>query len=652
MKIALLYPGITECGFNSLKGNEGTWMHHGLAILSSCLKQNGHIITLLDLRRFDGWDHFKDEIEGMDFQAVAITMMSVDFNPACNAAKIIKEVKPKATIVVGGSHPSLCPEELEDLPFFDYILKGEGEISLPELIDCIEKGKTLPKVIEGRRLENLDDGPWADRDIFQSPEEPFVSFLKPPFVTLIAGRGCRYNCNYCQPAERIMFGHKVRRRSVDNIISELKTLRVKFHFNSWMLHDDCITEDREWVMEFTRKYKQAGFTQPFVCQSRADIICRNEDMVKELSDVGLRLFIIGFESGSDRVLKFLRKGCTREMNLQAAEICRKYRIKIWANYMLGLPTETKEEVLQTYTMLQQIKPFHCSPAFYTPHPGSDLFTWGKEMGIHLIVTHDSYRRNTYEPKIKGPDYDFLREILYKTMALEEDMAPVRAQLLTHVSAKNIDILFGPVKKTRNLLNSVRKKVKFYKNIGSKKVNPQCIIFDTELVNCREIIKEYNRYSFITDSDDPQIILKPCVECLINANDYPCLTFRLFSESVTSLQIIWFTASGIGITENINTKPGENGYYLNLAKIKLQGKAPDIHPWAGLIKQIRIDPALHPNIKMAISEVQICNNIPVIITDHNEGDSDNPTSLECPKNPDTAVKIIAIPTEIIRSRVKK
>ena len=450
MKIALLYPGITECGFNSLKGNEGSWMHHGLAILSSCLKQKGHQVTLLDLRRFSGWDHFKATIQAMDYPVVAITMMSVDYNPAGNAAKIIKELKPGTTIIVGGPHASICPEELEKLHFFDYIVKGEGEITLPELVANIERGEKLPKVIDGKRPDNLDDVLWADRDLFQCSEEPFVPFLKPPFVTLIAGRGCRYNCNYCQPAERLIFGRKVRRRSVDNIIRELKYLQDKFRFNSWMLHDDCITEDREWMIEFCRRYREEGFTQPFVCQSRADLICQNEDMTKTLYEAGLRLFIIGFESGSDRVLKFLRKGCTRELNLRAAEICHEYNIKIWANYMLGIPTETKEEVMETYTMLKQIKPYHCSPAFYTPHPGSDLYTWGQKMGIHLIGSHDSYRRNTYEPKIKGPDYDFLMEMLYKTVALGEDQNLVKAHVLTHTSAQNIDILRRILRKCKHI----------------------------------------------------------------------------------------------------------------------------------------------------------------------------------------------------------
>ena len=190
-----------------------------------------------------------------------------------------------------------------------------------------------------------------------------------------------------------------------------------------MIHDDCLTEDPDWVREFCRKLRKASIQKPFVVQSRADLVCRHPDMMVALRDVGLRLIIIGFESGSDRILKFLRKGCTRATNIEAAQIVRDLGIKIWANYMLGLPTETKEEVLETVSMLEQIRPYHCSPAFYTPHPGSDLYAMGQEMGIHLITDHNSYRRNTYEPKIKGPDYDFLHQMLSRTVALGEDNQP-------------------------------------------------------------------------------------------------------------------------------------------------------------------------------------------------------------------------------------
>ena len=430
MKVSLVYAGITECGFNSLRGNEGSWMNHGLAILSSAAKRAGHEVNLFDLRQMEGWNEFRHKICETNPAVFGLTMMSVDYNSVVKAAEIIKNECKDSVIVVGGPHASICPEELIPHKCFDYIFIGEGEVTFIELIAAIERGESMPRVIRGRSLENLDDAPWADRFLFSTPEEPFVPFLKPPFVTIIAGRGCKYNCNYCQPAERIIFGSKVRRRSVENVIGELKQLQSNFHFNSFMIHDDCITEDRKWVMQFCPRLKDEGFTQPFVAQSRADIICRNPDMVRALSMAGLRLMIIGFESGSDRMLRFLRKGCTRAQNIEAARICHDLNIKIWANYMMGLPTETKDEVLETYSMLEEIKPYHCSPALYTPHPGSDLYKIGEEMGIHLINNHDSYRRNTFDAKIKGPDYKFLLKIFYRSFALGEDMntpSPVQSQ---------------------------------------------------------------------------------------------------------------------------------------------------------------------------------------------------------------------------------
>jgi radical SAM superfamily enzyme YgiQ (UPF0313 family) len=273
-------------------------------------------------------------------------------------------------------------------------------------------------VLEGE-MPDLDELPFPDRGLFleewrkygytlDSPEVPFVPDLPAPFLTIIAGRGCKYNCSFCQPAERLLFGRQVRKRSPANIVAELTLLRDQYHFASFMFHDDCLTENREWVLEFCDLYEAGGFTQPFFCQSRADIIAQNEDMVRRMVEVGLRGYFIGFESGNDRVLKFMRKGTTREKNLAAARICKKYGIKIWANYMLGIPTETKEEVMDTLSMLKEIDPDWYSPAFYTPHPGSDLYDYCIEHDLSLITSHDQYRRNPWDIKVKGQDPEFLQ----------------------------------------------------------------------------------------------------------------------------------------------------------------------------------------------------------------------------------------------------
>jgi len=419
LKTTLIYPGIAGYGFNSLgQGMEAGWISHGLAQLSACAKGHGFQVDLIDLRALSCWDDLAAEIKRRQPDLVGVTMMSVDYNPAMKSIAVVKEIGPQIVTVVGGPHPTLVTEEVAENQKIDYIVTHEGEITFVQLLHAIQDGNPLSqRVLKGERPD-LDSLPFVDRDLFlqewrghgyslDSPEVPFVEELRPPFVTLIAGRGCRYNCNFCQPAERILFGRKVRRRSPENVLAELKELRERYHFASFMFHDDTLTEDGEWVTDFCQMYKEE-FEQPFFCQSRADIIVRHEEMVKLMAEAGCRGYFIGFESGNDRVLRFLRKGTTRQVNLEAARICRKYGIKIWANYMLGIPTETKEEMKETISMLKEIDPDYYSPAFYTPHPGSDLYEYCLVNNLCLITSHDQYRRNPTETKIRGQDYDFLR----------------------------------------------------------------------------------------------------------------------------------------------------------------------------------------------------------------------------------------------------
>jgi anaerobic magnesium-protoporphyrin IX monomethyl ester cyclase len=422
MKVTLIYPGIGGKGFNSLgQGMDSGWIGHGLAILAPCARQAGAEVDLIDLRALPDWDTFRTEIVRRKPNVVGLSMMSADYNPAMQALEIVRKIDPKIRTCVGGPHPTISPQEVQGSPLIDHIFLGEGEASFPDAIRKWIAGETVPHIVPAVPVD-LDRVPFADHDLFlsewrhwgyrlESPEAPFVPELPPPFVTIIAGRGCKYNCSYCQPAERFIFGRKVRRRSVPNVIAELKELRDKYYFGSFMFHDDCLTEDRAWVIAFCQAYREAGFTQPFFCQSRADIIVKNEDMVALMASVGLRGYLIGFESGSDRVLRFIRKGTKTWQNLKAAEICRKNGIAIWANYMLGLPTETEDEMRATIRMLKKIDPDYYSPAFYTPHPGSDLFDYCMEHGLSLIVSHDSYRRNPTEVKIKGHDPEFLQRAL-------------------------------------------------------------------------------------------------------------------------------------------------------------------------------------------------------------------------------------------------
>jgi anaerobic magnesium-protoporphyrin IX monomethyl ester cyclase len=420
LKTTLIFAGIAGRGFNSLQqGMDAGWISHGLASLSAAAKAQGYETDLIDLRALSGWDHFREILARRDPDVVGVTMMSVDYNPARQAIAIVKEVKPSTVTVIGGPHVTIALEDSVRIPHVDYLVTGEGEVTFPRLLQMIEGNDPPPQRVLRGVTPDLDAIPYADRDLFldewrkwgydlDSPEVPFVQELPGPFATIIAGRGCIYNCAFCKPGEDYLFGKRTRRRSVDNVIGEMRVLVEKHHLASFMFHDDCLTEDRDWVLEFTEKYIAEGFGLPFFCQTRADIVVRHEDMVVRMAEAGLRGYFVGFESGNDRVLKFIRKGTTVEQNRQAARICRKYGITVWANYMMGLPTETEEEVKDTIKMVKDIDPDYYSPAFFTPHPGTDLYDYVVEHDLSRITDYDSYRRNPTEPKIKGQDYEFLQ----------------------------------------------------------------------------------------------------------------------------------------------------------------------------------------------------------------------------------------------------
>ena len=420
LKTTLLFPGIAGRGFQCLKqGMDAGWISHGLASLSAAAKAEGFEVDLIDLRALESWDHFREVLADRSPDVVAATMMSVDYNPTCHALAIVKDIDPNTTTIIGGPHVTIALQDSLRIPNVDYLVTREGEVTFPKLLHAIEDGNPPASRVLRGETPDLNAIPFSDRDLFldewhkwgydvDSPEVPFAAELPAPFVTIIAGRGCLYHCTFCKPGEDYLFGRRTRKRSVDNVIEEIRRLVDGHHVASFMFHDDCLTEDRRWVMEFAEKYIAEEFTMPFFCQSRADIIVKHEDMVARMVEAGLRGYFIGFESGSNRVLDFIQKGTTAEQNLQAARICRKYGISIWANYMMGIPTETKEEVVATVRMMKKIDPDYYSPAFFTPHPGTDLYDYVVEHDLSRITDYDSYRRNPEEPKIKHQDYEFLR----------------------------------------------------------------------------------------------------------------------------------------------------------------------------------------------------------------------------------------------------
>jgi len=417
MKVVFVYPGISAIGFksfgNPVLGYESSMIHHGLCSLSASLKPEGFKVELIDMRSLTGWEDFVLTLRKLEPDVVGITSLSVEYDIVRRALALTKGVAPSIATLVGGVHPTVATDEVAADPNVDHIITGEAEISVVGLLRALAAGRACERVMVGERLPDLDELPFADRELFDYQAElsnPFLADVfgfDPPFVTILTSRGCMYNCSFCQPSERLMFGRKVRRRTVSNVMSELEYLRDRYDFASLMIHDDSMTQEADWVEEFCDEYQGRGFHQPFWAQSRADFVCEHPQIVGLMAQAGLAGLSIGFESGSDRILRMLRKGVTVRQNYDAARICRKYGIKIFANYMFGVPTESKDEVMDTVRMIREIRPDHHSCSFFTPLPGSDLAAYCAQNNLCLPHSHGEYNRGRLTAKIRGVDYGFL-----------------------------------------------------------------------------------------------------------------------------------------------------------------------------------------------------------------------------------------------------
>ena len=214
-----------------------------------------------------------------------------------------------------------------------------------------------------------------------------------------------HNCKFC--CNRRKLNGPPRMRSIDNIIAELKQLRERYRWQSVMFHDDLIAK-RSWMEGFVDQFGAAFGSAPFFMQIHPRIIIERKDLIASLARVGLSWVSLGIESGSDRILKFIHKETTKELTREAVAILRENKIKIFGNFVLGLPTESHAEALETAQFIEEIRPERLSPSIYTLFPGSELYAYCQENDLILNENWSDY--SPCCQKIKGIEYEFLKRL--------------------------------------------------------------------------------------------------------------------------------------------------------------------------------------------------------------------------------------------------
>lgn len=414
----------SEWAFNKRLCWEGKWTQHGVAYIYEMMKKEfgKNDVGLIDMRRLKDWDHYWETLK--DYKILFFSVMSTDY---VFAQKCIEETRkrfPEMIIIAGGLDPTYSLDRWIKNTDVNYVLTGEGELAVPKLIKDIWAGNPIPRVQRGESID-VNDIPYIDRSDWEREFPYYMRYWSGQhrFYTVLTSRACVYKCTFCAPASDLMFGRsKERRRSVENMMQELRQLKT-MGMKSWMIHDDNFAQNKVWINQFMDAYEKEFEPMPLIIQARCNVM-QDEAIVKRMRDVlGLEWAIIGFESGSDKVLRDLNKNATVSMNLKAAENCHKYGVRIFANIMFGTPTETREDALATLEMVKKIRPTHVSPTTFMPYPGSYLYDECKRKGL-IIAEHGN--RYAGQEKIKGVDYKFLEELIpqlfqYQSAPQEEEV---------------------------------------------------------------------------------------------------------------------------------------------------------------------------------------------------------------------------------------
>ncbi len=380
------------------------WPPIGLLYIAACLKAENY-----DARVIDAFSCNMTEAELVSAvkkeapDVVGMNSTAHTFIDAMSATKKIKEALPNAKIVLGGYQATFNAEKiLSSYKFVDYVIKGEGERSFLELIECLSKrSKKSKKKIKGlayfdRKFVNnepevikeLDALPFPDRGLVSKNEYSHhwnnirLTFGK--FTTILTSRGCPYRCRYCSCAA---FTKLYRERSVENVLDEFEEIYSQ-GYKTCIVVDDNFTMNEKRVMKICEGLRKRGVDMELHCEGRVN--SASLQLMEKMKKAGFSTIYFGIESGSQKVLDYYRKGTTVEQIKDAVENAKKARMNIIGSFILGAPVESKEEIMHTLRFASSLRLHGVQLNILDLSPGTELW---QEFEKNGRIRKDDWKSN-------------------------------------------------------------------------------------------------------------------------------------------------------------------------------------------------------------------------------------------------------------------
>ena len=381
---------------------EGTiWPQANLAYLAAVLEDR-YCVDLIDcIAERMTWSKFGTYLTNKKPKYIVTNVISSIISNDIRVADIAKGINAK-TIAIGPHATALPEKTLREYLRLDFIIIGEAEISLRELIDTIEDGGDLEDVkgigfrkdegmikINDKRplIHNLDGLPYPRHDLLPL-DRYYLPLIGKRYTFVMTSRGCPYECTFCRSP--IMWGRKVKKRSPDSIIGELKELKELGVYN-FVFHSDTFTLDKKWVLDLCKKMVDEKLNMRWMTNGRADTV--DEEMLRWMKRAGCWMIAYGFESGSQKVLDNVKKGLTIDQIKYAAKKTKEVGIKVWGYFIIGLPGETKETIEETIRLSKKLPLYIVNFAIGTPYPGTEFYKLSEKNGWLISTNWEDYDQN-------------------------------------------------------------------------------------------------------------------------------------------------------------------------------------------------------------------------------------------------------------------
>ncbi|MBI1736437.1 MAG: radical SAM protein [Candidatus Rokubacteria bacterium] len=440
----------------------------GLMTIYSYVRDLGHDAEFCDSRLIGltATDLTRKLVDGQ-YDIVGIPVFTNTAADSFSTAQLVRDALPSCTIVLGGVHVTSMPQRsLEECPAADFVVVGEGELTTAELLASLRTGEPSPADIRGlawRQNGAIVVNPG--RDLIKDPNilphiryqdvrmDLYVphptQYLELPSFNVFTQRGCPYKCTFCQAM--VTMGAKVRFKSVDKVIEEIRILEDLWGARGIYFQDSAFTVRKDWVRQLCEKMIEENLGIHWACNLRVDNV--TEDLLKLMARAGCWMCVFGIESGNQESLDLMKKGITLKQQQDAVRWCRQAGIQVMNNFILAVPGETEAMVNRTIRYSLELGGEISLYWLPVPYPGTELWRTAKESG--------GLREDAPWSDFGSMDY---KNLVYVNPLLGPDRASAQAKMLDLHSRAYRAFYSSPRTVWRNLrsVRSPRHLHRFYK----------------------------------------------------------------------------------------------------------------------------------------------------------------------------------------------